>query len=752
MASPRSRTIRWILLSILIISTFFLASFNATLKYIVDQRRDYHENKQLAQARIEQEKAAWAQAGTETKEEASSHNSEQEHYHNHMRQEHVEAYEKANPGKKYSDLKSSSSSSSSNNKHQTITQGDQSLKEQVSNKQREQHLHHLTEQEEELALQLKIQAEEEKQRQRENPTLGKFKTTIRPLDGFVELGGIDIHIDIDRPAVQSHSRQSNVHSTPHSPYTNNNSTKSLLADVHYAKALRMLSSPFDQLHNGGNAIPHPVYTGEYDQEIGVHANGGRGESFVKMQDQLQSKRRYKQKRLEYNKRRSMNGGKNNKRNRKQTIMRPARQQLNKQKKKKKKGNGNGGKIISTAGYIEPDEEEDDDDDHEDDRMESNNAHSSSSAWELPEDEPIANVLLEFLHEWYLDTIDWLYESVGFDLDEYYDDYGGGDGGDPGAAAATTRNGDSTSQEGSGGTTLWSSRNEEDVFAWRDTKVGSQLVWISSKIASLWSRQQNYAAKDERSSKKTLFTGSSTDGKSQQQDKDEEATTTTATLLSNQDELAREGLFHLEKAAELGHSEAQRMIANSLASGILPISDHSLMHRLAQREYSTSQDPNKNWTSTLLSSVVQVPDDFSSGGSQLSRAIMLWHVSAMDGNVESAMALGYRHLYSATGGSTLVQDLVDDKFISTGYHPVHGGVMQQTGGGSNSGKRDNKEVHATTTTSASTSISHYGVLGTCPTAMAYYEAAANGILDELESGPTKGKVVSVFCRICIVMEL
>ena len=78
----------------------------------------------------------------------------------------------------------------------------------------------------------------------------------------------------------------------------------------------------------------------------------------------------------------------------------------------------------------------------------------------------------------------------------------------------------------------------------------------------------------------------------------------------------------------------------------------------------------------------------------------------------------------------------------GHHPVHGGVMQQTGSGSNSGKRDKNEVHATTTTSASTSTSHYGVLGTCPTAMAYYEAAANGILDELESGPTKGKVVSV----------
>ena len=57
----------------------------------------------------------------------------------------------------------------------------------------------------------------------------------------------------------------------------------------------------------------------------------------------------------------------------------------------------------------------------------------------------------------------------------------------------------------------------------------------------------------------------------------------------------------------------------------------------------------NWTSILLQSTLHVPDDFSSagsnpgvvgggtiGGEQLSRAILLWHLSAMAGNVESAM--------------------------------------------------------------------------------------------------------------------
>ena len=39
--------------------------------------------------------------------------------------------------------------------------------------------------------------------------------------------------------------------------------------------------------------------------------------------------------------------------------------------------------------------------------------------------------------------------------------------------------------------------------------------------------------------------------------------------------------------------------------------------------------------------------------------------AMDGNVELSMALGYRHLYSATGGYTLMSDMIaDDKTILT----------------------------------------------------------------------------------------
>ena len=126
------------------------------------------------------------------------------------------------------------------------------------------------------------------------------------------------------------------------------------------------------------------------------------------------------------------------------------------------------------------------------------------------------------------------------------------------------------------------------------------------------------------------------------------------------------------------------------------------------------------------------------GEQLSRAVMLWHLSAMSGNVESAMTLGYRHFYSAIGGSggggfgsgagRSFNALNDDTVVSPGYDPANGGAVGGTvasGGGGGGGG----------------GAGHYGVLGTCQTALAYYEAAAHGIMDELENGPTKGKVVS-----------
>ena len=62
--------------------------------------------------------------------------------------------------------------------------------------------------------------------------------------------------------------------------------------------------------------------------------------------------------------------------------------------------------------------------------------------------------------------------------------------------------------------------------------------------------------------------------------------------------------------------------------------------------------------------VSFPEDFASGDSQLARAIVLWHLSAMEGNVESALALGYRHFYSATGGVSNWRDQDQTQLLTT----------------------------------------------------------------------------------------
>ena len=99
---------------------------------------------------------------------------------------------------------------------------------------------------------------------------------------------------------------------------------------------------------------------------------------------------------------------------------------------------------------------------------------------------------------------------------------------------------------------------------------------------------------------------------------------------------------LLEAARLGHSEAQHYTAVSLASGI----------------WMTGQQESP------------VTEDFTTDSVHTSRAYLHWHMAAMDGHLEAAMALAHR--------------------------------MDKP--------------------------------STCPEALPYYEAAANGIVDQLEASP------------------
>ena len=169
-------------------------------------------------------------------------------------------------------------------------------------------------------------------------------------------------------------------------------------------------------------------------------------------------------------------------------------------------------------------------------------------------------------------------------------------------------------------------------------------------------------------------------------------------INSEDSLAREknALFHLEKAAELGNHHAQTMIANTLASGILPVTNYPQLR------------------SGKGNSTLTVTTDFSEGGNQLVRANVLWYSAAMGGNLEAAITLGYRHLFSATLGKMNVKGKM---------------VME----------KDLKESKNGNAKISPLSSSHYGILGTCESSLAYYEAAANTIMDELESSPLRGKV-------------
>jgi hypothetical protein len=445
----------------------------------------------------------------------------------------------------------------------------------------------------------RIAHEQVKYAEQKNPTMGKYRSFSRQLDEFQPVSQ-----KFNEPSLKSYRRQDNYHSNPHT-----NSTH-VLADAHFAKALRMLSSPFDRLENGGNALPEKVYGGGYRQEY-------RGEKFVRMNWLKKGKRR---------KRRS-----------------------------------------SASGDVADGE--------------NNRERRKLSSWKELRDLP--NWCLEamdMLQDWYDDAKINLYEILGMEME------------DDEAGTQHVEETDVMADK--------QSRNEEDVFSWSDTRVGSQLIRAYDKVVSLWTRHPRSEYDSSRGSSST------------------EDSSSTKELMSQEDHIAIEGLYHLEKAAELGHAEAQRMVANSLATGILPLSDHSLIQRYAKWQHLNSNHAT-NLTALLSNAMLEVPDDFSSGGEQLSRAIVLWHLSAMDGNVESAMALGFRHLYSATRGTTrLATDSLEEHVIAPGYSPVNGGST---------------DSHGTVSTS------HYGVLGTCPTALAYYEAVANGVMDELESGPTKGKV-------------
>jgi TPR repeat protein len=142
---------------------------------------------------------------------------------------------------------------------------------------------------------------------------------------------------------------------------------------------------------------------------------------------------------------------------------------------------------------------------------------------------------------------------------------------------------------------------------------------------------------------------------------------------------------LERAAQAGHPLAQHYLANAHASGIWPVgrddddNDDSTKHN--KRQSRQQLHVLDEWLPTNHEDHPQVTKSF-----------LLWHMAAMAGNIEAAMALAYR----LTG---------------------EGATEQQP----SSGK--------------------IGSANSCMDVLPYYEAAANGIMDQLEGSlHSRAKVI------------
>jgi len=277
---------------------------------------------------------------------------------------------------------------------------------------------------------------------------------------------------------------------------------------------------------------------------------------------------------------------------------------------------------------------------------------------------------------------------------------------------------------------------------------------NSRKKNLWSFLQSYIY-----TKKGTGTGRSTAPSHTRGKHDGEQTNANAKSNANATS-SKAALHHLEMAAELGNAEAQNILANILASGILPFEDHPELRQSTHGDHDHGhQHGHGHGHSHGHGAALEVQADFAEGGQQLAKAILLWHMSAMDGNIEAAMTLGYRHSVSATSGSEPSKLITEEslgQFHASGF-PLDdehaNSIIVGSNGNTKSTKNNNSNSNSNSNSNngrrkksqekkimhSPLASAHYGVLGTCETSLAYFEAAANAIMDELEASPLRGKV-------------
>jgi TPR repeat protein len=157
-----------------------------------------------------------------------------------------------------------------------------------------------------------------------------------------------------------------------------------------------------------------------------------------------------------------------------------------------------------------------------------------------------------------------------------------------------------------------------------------------------------------------------------------------------------GLTALQRAAELGNPDAQYMVANALAAGFWP---------MVSQQPTAGDTDNDN----LL---LHVHDTWNPRDpqqqEQLAQAYLYWRMAAISGHVEAAMTLAHR---------------LDPAYAAAGN------------GGTGSGTKNSKTGLLSATAEGKKTSDK------CWSRVFYYRAAADGIMDELESDPnSRAKVV------------
>jgi TPR repeat protein len=180
-----------------------------------------------------------------------------------------------------------------------------------------------------------------------------------------------------------------------------------------------------------------------------------------------------------------------------------------------------------------------------------------------------------------------------------------------------------------------------------------------------------------------------------------------------------GLTALQRAAELGNPDAQYLVANALAAGFWPmVSQQPAVGTNVSTDNSDAND-HDNLSSALP--LLRVHDTWNptdlNQQQQLAQAYLYWRMAAISGHVEAAMTLAHRldPAYASAAGS-------------------NGGSGSATAG--NIPKSTKTGLFA-----AATAASQKQIQDKCWSRVFYYRAAADGIVDELESDPnSRAKVL------------